>query len=312
MHFCEKYPDPFSSGKFVDAIRFSNLDFPLLRRGKVRDLYDLGEYLILFHSDRISAFDVVLKELIPFKGVYLNKLTSFWFENTKDIFPNHFVEIFDDRSIKVVKAERINIEWIVRGFLYGSAWRSYVSGNRVISGVKLPSGLSYAERLPQPILSPTTKSDVGHDIEISEKEAIDMGLVSREEWNELEEVSLKLYSYYNKVAESVGLIIADFKLEFGRYRGELLQIDEAPTHDSARIWIKKHYRVGVSQERYCLDKEFLRSYLMAKGFMGEGDPPKLPQNVIDQIAWRVRGAYEILALDRSVDDFPLRSVEDFL
>lgn len=312
MYSIERYPNPFSEYGFVEAIRYSNFNFPLFKRGKVRDVYDLGDHLILFHSDRISAFDVVLKELIPFKGVYLNKLTSFWFENTKSIFPNHFVEVIDDRSIKVVKAERINIEWIVRGYLYGSAWRAYSSGRRIISGVELPNGLSYAEKLPQPILSPTTKSDFGHDIEISRREAVDIGLVSREEWIELEEASFKLYSYYSKVAESVGLIIADVKFEFGRYKGELIQIDEAPTHDSARIWIKKYYRVGIAQEGHCLDKEFLRAYLMAKGFMGEGSPPDLPMDLIRQIAWRVRGAYEVLALKRNVDELPLKSLNEFL
>lgn len=312
MYIVEKYPDPFSKCGFVEAVKYSNLNFPLVKRGKVRDIYELGDHLILFHSDRISAFDVVLKELIPLKGVYLNKLTSFWFENTKHIFPNHFVEVIDDRSIKVVKAGRIDIEWIVRGYLYGSAWRAYSSGRRVISGVELPNGLNYAEKLPQPILSPTTKSDVGHDVEIDKTKAIDMGLVSREEWLELEEASLRLYSYYSRMAESVGLIIADVKFEFGRYKGELIQIDEAPTHDSARIWIKKYYCVGKPQERYCLDKEFLRAYLMAKGFMGEGTPPDLPMDLICQIAWRVRGAYEVLALKRSVDDLPLKGLDEFL
>jgi len=312
LYSVEKYPNPFSDGGFVDAVRFSNLNFPLLRRGKVRDIYDLGDHLILFHSDRISAFDVVLRELIPMKGIYLNKLTAFWFERTKNIFPNHFVEMVDDRSIKVVKANRIDIEWIVRGYLYGSAWRSYSSGKRVISGVELPNGLSYAEKLPQPILSPTTKSDVGHDVEISKGEAIDRGLVSRDEWYELEEASLKLYSYYNSVAESVGLIIADIKLEFGRFKGELIQIDEAPTHDSARIWVKKYYCVGKPQERYCLDKEFLRAYLMAKGFNGAGAPPQIPMDVIRQVAWRVRGAYEVIALGRCVDELPLKGLEEFI
>lgn len=312
MYSVERYPNPFHDGEFVEAIRFSNLNFSLFKRGKVRDVYDLGDHLILFHSDRISAFDIVLRDLIPFKGVYINKLTAFWFEKTRHVIPNHLIEVLDDRSIKVVKAERINIEWIVRGYLYGSLWRAYSSGRRIISGVELPNGLTYAEKLNEPILLPTTKSDVGHDVEISKREAINMGLVSREEWNELEEASLKLYSYCSRIADETGLIIADVKFEFGRYKGELIQIDEAPTHDSARFWIKRYYQVGKPQERYCLDKEFLRAYLMAKGFMGHGEPPKLPMDLIKQIAWRVRGSYEVLALKRNVDEFPLKDLNEFL
>ena len=304
------YPDPFSDGKFVNAVRSSNLDYPLFMRGKVRDVYKDGRYLLLFHTDRISAFDVVFDELIPYKGIYLAKLSAFWFKRSGDVFPNHFVESLDERTLKVVKAERINIEWIVRGFLYGSAWRAYAKGIRMISGVRLPNGLIYGEKLDEPILTPTFKSDAGHDAELTKEIAISEGLLSVDEWDELEEACFKLYSFYNSFAERVGLIIADVKFEFGRYDGELIQIDEAPTHDSARIWTKKYYRPGFSQERYCLDKEFFRAYLMRNGFMGFGVFPKIPFKIIQQVAWRVRGSYDVLSSHVTVEDLPLKDLDD--
>ncbi|MGC9069017.1 MAG: phosphoribosylaminoimidazolesuccinocarboxamide synthase [Thermoprotei archaeon] len=284
----------------------------LYKSGKVRNLYDLGDYLLIFHSDRVSAFDVVLNDLIPFKGVYLNLLSEYWFLKSKKVFPNHFVERIDSRIMKVIKAKRIDIEWIVRGYLYGSAWRMYSKGIRTISGVKLQDGLQLAEKLSDPILTPTTKSEYGHDVEITKNDAVSKGLVSRDEWLELEEASLKLYDFYSMEAKKVGIIVADIKLEFGRSKDMLLQIDEPPTHDSARFWPLKYYAPGKYQEDHCLDKEFLRAYLLKIGYNGDGVPPRLPSLLVEQIALRVQGAYEVLTGKKSFDEFQLKSLDDIL
>lgn len=301
-----KMPDPFDSARYINAIRSSSPALDIrFRRGKVRDVYDLGSTLLLFHTDRISAFDTVFREVIPFKGIYLNLLSVYWFERSRHIFPNHLVRVVDDRSVKVTKAERIDMEWIIRGYLYGSAWRAYKKGVKVISGVRLPNGLDIAEKLPEPILTPTTKSEHGHDIEISREKAISERLVDVEEWTELEEACFNLYEFYSEEAMRRGIIIADVKFEFGRYNEELIQIDEAPTHDSARLWSLKHYSLGNMQEAHCLDKEFLRSYLLMTGYKGEGSPPSLPWPLIRQISLRVKGAYEVLTGRKTVDELNL-------
>ena len=312
LYIVEAYRDPFCPNSITEAVRMSNLQYKLIRRGKVKDLYEKDGSLILFHSDRISAFDNVFKQLIPYKGIYLNLLSAYWFEKTKSIFPNHFIELIDDRTMRVIKAERIDVEWIVRGYIYGSAWRAYSKGKRIISGVKLPSGLIMGEKLPDPILTPTLKVDRGHDVEIDKNYAIDKGLLTREEWSEIEEACIKLYNFYSSVADKVELIIADVKLEFGRCKDGLIQIDEPPTHDSARIWCKKYYRPGCSQEDHCLDKEFFRSYLRYIGFKENSEIQKIPFKVIAQVAWRVRGAYEVLSSKRSINEIPLLGLKELM
>lgn len=309
-----KIKDPFNPSSTVDAIIgsmiFGSKNPP--KRGKVKDVYDIGGHLIIYYTDRISAFDIVFKDPIPYKGIYLHKLSTFWFKESSHIFPNHLVEDLEIRGMKVVKAERIDLEWIVRGYLYGSAWRAYAKGTRIISGVKLPSGLQMAEKLPEPILTPTTKSEVGHDVEISKEEALAKGLISKSEWDELEEASLRLYEFYSKKARDVDIILADIKLEFGRYGGDLIQIDEPPTHDTARIWSLRHYEPGRPQESYCLDKEFFRAFLRKIGYIGKGEPPRLPWPLIEQVALRVRGAYEVLTGKISIQDLKLRGIDDIL
>lgn len=308
----ELVEDPFIEGARSLAVRESKIfgEKNPPRRGKVRDIYDLGSELLIYHTDRISAFDFILKDLIPYKGVYLALLSSYWFRASRKIFPNHLIEQVNERTLRVIKAQRIDVEWIVRGYLYGSAWRAYRSGVRELSGVKLPSGLQLAEELPDPILTLTTKSDTGHDEELSRDEALRRGIITRSEWRELEEASIKLYEFYLREAKSRGIIVADVKLEFGRHEGALIQIDEPATHDSARFWLEKHYAPGRSQEAYCLDKEYLRACLRAMGYEGDGDPPKLPRIVVKQVALRVKGAYEVLAGIRSPRDLSLLSVEE--
>ncbi|MCQ5341111.1 MAG: phosphoribosylaminoimidazolesuccinocarboxamide synthase [Candidatus Methanomethylicia archaeon] len=293
-----------------EVIGYSNLNIGKLRRGKVKDVYDLGDELLIFYTDRVSAFDVVLPSLIPNKGESLLKLTVYWMEKSKKIIPNHLISVINNRTIKVRKAKRIDIEWIIRKYLYGSLWREYQEGKREIYGIKLPSGLRKAEELPHPILTPTTKTDIGHDVPITKKEAIEKNIIDKDTWDFLEEISLKLYEFYEGEAKYRGLIIPDVKLEFGYVGDEIIQIDEPPTHDSARIWALKYYRIGESQEKYCLDKEFLRECLRRMGFNGEGEPPILSPIIINEVRKRCIGAYEVLAKGKNIDELNLLSVDD--
>ncbi|MEM4234943.1 MAG: phosphoribosylaminoimidazolesuccinocarboxamide synthase [Candidatus Methanomethylicaceae archaeon] len=303
-----KVVDPLT-GEFVEVIGFSDLGVGKLRRGKVRDVYDLGYELLIYHTDRVSAFDVVLPTLIPHKGEYLQKLSVYWMEKSKKVFPNHLISVVDSRTIRVRKAKRIDIEWVVRKYLYGSLWREYSEGKRELYGIKLPSGLRKAEELPSPIITPTTKVETGHDQAITKREALDGGLVDKDTWDALEEASIKLYEFYEQEARARGLIIPDFKLEFGRIGDELIQIDEPPTHDSARIWNSRYYRVGEAQEGHCLDKEFLRECLRRMGFHGEGEAPTLPHIVVGEVEKRCIGAYKVLAEGENIETLGLLSVD---
>lgn len=284
----------------------------LLRRGKVRDVYNEGNELLIVATDRISAFDRVMPTGIEGKGVALTKLSEFWFIKTNHIFKNHYLAKFNDRTLRVRKAQRIDIEWIVRAFLYGSAWRAYSKGAREISGVALPGGLRLAEELPEIVLTPTTKSDEGHDEELSKAEALNRKLVTPDEWSELEEATYRLFEYYKREASVKGIIIPDFKLEYGRVMDDLIQIDEPPTHDSARFWDKEKYRIGERQEKHCLDKEFLRDYLLRKNFSGDGEIPPLPKLVLDQISLRCKGAWEVLSGLKTIESLGLLSVDEVI
>ncbi len=282
------------------------------RRGKVRDVYDMGDHLFIVTSDRISAFDVVYPTLIPHKGPSLHSLALFWFNETKDIIDNHLVEVVDERTVKAVKAKRVDVEWVCRAYLYGSAWRAYNKGSRTVSGVKLPEGLRMAEELPEIILTPTTKEDTGHDIEISKKEAIERGLTTKDEWELLEETTYKLFERYQTVSKKHGLIIPDFKLEFGTVNDKYIQIDEPPTHDSARYWAEQFYEPGKPQEAHCLDKEFLRSYLRKIGYMGDGPPPTIPAPIVREVSKRCVASHKVLSGQAQIKDFDLKTVDQVM
>ena len=304
---------PLGEGK-VEVLRASDMfnGNPAPRRGKVRDVYDMGDHMYIVTSDRISAYDVVYPTLIPYKGPSLHSLSLFWFKETEDIIKNHLLEIIDERTVKVAKANRVDVEWVCRAYLYGSAWRAYDKGARTISGVKLPDGLVMAEELPEVILTPTTKEEAGHDMEISKAEAIDRGLCTKDEWDQLEEATFKLFDRYQSVSKKHGLIIPDFKLEFGRLDGELIQIDEPPTHDSARYWADQFYRPGQPQEATCLDKEFLRSYLRNIGYMGDGPPPSIPAPVVREVSKRCVASYRVLSGQAKLKDFNLKTVDQVM
>jgi len=306
-----KVPDPLGPGE-VEVVRASNVygDERPPRRGKVRDVYDLGDELLILTTDRISAFDVVYPTLIPHKGRSLHALSEYWFKETKDVVPNHFLESVDDRSMKVLKAERIDVEWVCRAYLYGSAWRAYRDGARSVSGVELPDGLVMAEELPEVIITPTTKSESGHDEEISKAQAIEEGLVTADEWSELEEATYKLFEFYRSTARSRGFIIPDFKLEFGRRDGQLIQIDEPPTHDSARYWAEAFYEPGRGQEATCLDKEFLRECLRRMGYTGDGPPPEIPSPVVREVSKRCVASYQVIIGQKTLADFDLKNMNE--
>ena len=306
-------PDPLGPG-MVEVLKASFLLGPERppRRGKVRDVYDLGEEMLIVTTDRVSAFDVVYPTPIPHKGESLHALSVQWFTRTAQLFPNHFQESVDGRTMRVLKAERIDIEWVCRAYLYGSAWRAYRDGARVVSGVELPDGLAMAEELPEVILTPTTKSETGHDLELSRAEALDAGLVTRDEWRELEEATYKLFGFYRSEAGRRGIIIPDFKLEFGRHRGRLIQIDEPPTHDSARFWAEEFYEAGRPQEAHCIDKEFLREYSRRIGYTGDGEPPEIAAPAVREVSKRCVASYEVLSGRKGLADFDLRTVDEVM
>ncbi|RLI05633.1 phosphoribosylaminoimidazolesuccinocarboxamide synthase, partial [Candidatus Bathyarchaeota archaeon] len=263
--------------------------YPLLKRGKVRDIYEKNGNLLIVSTDRISAFDVVLPNGIPHKGEALNLLSAYWFDETRHIFPNHLLEIVNSRSVLVKKAKPIKIEFVVRGYLYGSAWEKYRRGEE-ICGIKLPTGLRKAEKLPEPILTPTTKAEVGHDVEMTREEMAEM--IGRDLAEEIEEVSLKIYKSAAEKAESRGIIIADTKFEFGISNGEVLLIDELLTPDSSRFWPKDKYEIGKSQPSF--DKQYVRDYLLSIKWNKQPPAPSLPKHIIIGTSRRYIEAYERL------------------
>ena len=271
-------------------------DLPnLYRRGKVRDTYDLGDRLLMVSTDRISAFDVVLPCGIPDKGIVLNQLSAFWFQKTAHLVLNHFIEVVKEyprypyvahRSMIVRKANRIDIECVVRGYISGSAWVEYKEMG-AISGIHLPKGLEESEKLPQPIFTPTTKAEAGHDQPLTMAEM--KQLLGEARAREIEEKSMTVYRYAHDFALERGIIIADTKMEFGLVDGEMILIDELLTPDSSRFWDASQYQAGRSQPSF--DKQPVRDWLTASGWNREPPALMLPEDVIEQTAERYREAY---------------------
>lgn len=267
----------------------TNLPFPVFKKGKVRDVYDLGDRLLIVSTDRISAFDVVLPNAIPHKGEALTRLSVYWFDKTKKIVPNHILDVIDQRTVLVKKTDLIKIEFVVRGYLYGSAWESYEKGER-ICGIKLPKGLKKAEKLPQPLLTPTTKAEVGHDIQMTRNDMVK--ILGKNVAEEIEEVCIRLYEQSSVKAEENGIIIADTKFEFGFYKGELMLIDEILTPDSSRFWPKDKYVIGENQPSF--DKQYVRDYLESVGWNKQPPAPILPDYVVLETSEKYIEAYERL------------------
>lgn len=289
----------------------TDLPLPLFGRGKVRDTYDLGDLLLIVATDRISAFDVVLPCGIPDKGAVLNKLSAFWFEQTKKIMINHMVEPLEDldrlndlvalkkrfkypeyllgRSMLVKKMARINIECVVRGYLAGSAWEDYRKTGTVC-GYPLPKGMIESQELPEPLFTPTTKAEKGHDMPLTMKEfkeVVDSTLA-----DDLRRASLAIYNFARDYARTKGIIIADTKVEFGLQGNKLILIDELLTPDSSRFWDMDTYQPGQSQPSY--DKQPVRDWLSHSGWNKEPPAPMLPKEVITSTSNLYRKAYERL------------------
>ena len=255
----------------------------------MRDIYDLGDKLLVVSTDRISVFDVILPNGIPNKGEALNRLSAHWFEKLKGIIPNHLLEVVDPRTMLVMKALPIKIEFIVRGYLYGSAWESYRAG-KPISGIKLPKGLKKASKLPEPIITPTSKEEVGHDLELTRHEVVER--LGNSIAEEIEESCIRIYELVSRAARAGGIIVADTKLEFGFVGDELSLIDEVFTPDSSRFWLLESYEVGKDQ--YSFDKQYVRDYVVEIGWDKKPPAPSLPQEVISQTSKRYIECYERL------------------
>lgn len=276
------------------------VNVPLLYKGKVRELYDLGEHVLIVVTDRISAFDYVLEPPVPAKGTVLNKLSAFWFEQTAQLISNHVVhtdvnllgdavkdkDLLDGRIMVCRKAERIDIECVVRGYITGGGWRQYQSSGEV-NGIKLPEGLRKNEAFPEPIFTPAAKNDVGHDEDISLSRMKE--LVGEELALQLQDKSLMLYKYARDYCAKQGIILADCKFEFGLIDGEIILIDEIFTPDSSRFWDEKNYALDIEIDS--MDKEPVRTYLASSDWDKNSAPDPLPQDVVEETTRRYTDIY---------------------
>ena len=264
--------------------------------GKVRDVYSFGDKLLMVATDRISAFDVVLPEPIPFKGQVLNQIAAIMLEKTKDIVPNWVISVPDPNVTLGKKCEPFPVEMVIRGYLTGHAWREYRDGKRTLCGVALPEGLKEHDKLPNPIITPTTKAHEGHDEDISREEIIKQGLVTEEDYSKLEEYTFKLFERGTKLAAEQGLILVDTKYEFGKYNGVINLIDEVHTPDSSRYFYAEGYekRQASGEQQKQLSKEFVRQWLIANGFQGKDGQqiPEMTEEFVDSVSERYIELFE--------------------
>lgn len=289
--------------KVTLSTKFPDLKF--FKRGKVRDIYSLADKLLIVSSDRISCFDVVLPNGIPDKGKVLTALSVFWFDYIKEIIPNHLItadvnnfpeetqkykDALKDRSMLVKKSEPIPVECVVRGYLSGSGWKEYKK-TQSICGVKLPAGLKESAKLPEPIFTPSTKEETGHDINVTQKHIEDS--IGKELAGKLKEISIAIYKKASEYARTRGIIIADTKFEFGMHEGRLILIDEALTPDSSRFWPADGYQPGGPQASF--DKQFVRDYLETLDWDKKPPAPNLPEEIITKTNRKYLQARKIIA-----------------
>ena len=265
--------------------------------GKVRDVYDIdGKYLAMVVTDRISAFDVVLPEGIPYKGQVLNKIAAKFLDATSDILPNWKVAVPDPAVTVGYKCEPFKVEMVIRGYLAGHAWREYKAGKRTLCGVTLPEGMVENQKFPEPIITPTTKAAEGHDEDISKEEIIASGLVGKEDYGRLEEYTRAIFKRGTEIAARQGLILVDTKYEFGKRDGEIYLMDEVHTPDSSRYFYAEGYeeRLAKGERQRQLSKEFVREWLMANGFQGQAGQkvPEMTPEVVAGITDRYIELYE--------------------
>ena len=304
---------PYRRGTIINPITQTSIPgITLFRRGKVRDVYTLEDQLLIVATDRISAFDVVLPNAIPMKGVVLTQLSLFWFDFLKAVVANHLITTrvedypapltdFRDqlkgRSMLVARAEVFPIECVARGYLAGSGWKDYQQTGAVC-GIKLPPGLRESDKLPEPIFTPATKAEAGHDLNISERETAN--LIGEEATAKLKALTLDIYARAAEYADGRGIIIADTKFEFGVKAGEVILVDEALTPDSSRFWPKALYEPGRSQPSF--DKQFVRDYLETLDWNKQPPGPVLPREVVERTRDKYLEAYRLLT-GQSILDF---------
>ncbi|MDE5612131.1 MAG: phosphoribosylaminoimidazolesuccinocarboxamide synthase [Odoribacter sp.] len=284
----------------MNAIVKTDFHFPgqkSVYKGKVRDVYDINdEYLVMVVSDRISAFDVVLPEGIPYKGQVLNQIASKFLDATSDIVPNWKIATPDPMVTVGHKCEPFKVEMVIRGYLTGSSWRAYKSGERTLCGLPLPEGMKENQKFASPLITPTTKADEGHDENISKEEIIAQGLVSREDYELMEKYTYALFQRGTEMAAEKGLILVDTKYEFGKKNGKIYLIDEIHTPDSSRYFYAEGYeeRFAKGEKQKQLSKEFVREWLMDNGFQGQAGQkvPEMTPQVVAGITDRYVELYE--------------------
>ena len=278
----------------MEIITQTDLDLPLLHRGKVRDVYAFGENILMVATDRVSAFDVVFNEGVPYKGAVLNSLSAFWFRKTQDIIDNHMVSLdvpkglppyLSGRSMIVKKADPLKIEAVVRGYLTGSGLKDYQKDGKVC-GIKLPPGMKNGSKLPEPIFSPSTKAEHGHDANISFSEA--EKIIGHEAASYVRDKAIGLYNFGHEHLSRCGFVLADTKFEFGIFEDEIMLIDECMTPDSSRYWDKKEYDRG---KLVSSDKQYLRDYLETLNWNKTPPPPAIPKKVISNLSKKYLDAY---------------------
>ena len=278
----------------MNAVTETKFNFPGQKsfyKGKVRDVYNINDkFLVMVVSDRISAFDVVLPKGIPYKGQVLNQIAAKFLEATSDIVPNWVIDVPDPMVTVGHLCDPFKVEMVIRGYLSGHAWRQYKEGKRVLCGVAMPDGMKENDKFPHPIITPTTKASVGHDEDISKEEILKQGIVSKEDYEQLEKYTRAVFQRGTEIAAKRGLILVDTKYEFGKKDGKVYLIDEIHTPDSSRYFYKEGYeerqKKGEAQKQ--LSKEFVREWLMANGFQGKDGQkiPEMTESVISSISER--------------------------
>ena len=301
------------------SIKETNFNFPnqtSFYRGKVRDVYGFEDKLAMVASDRISAFDVVLPKAIPYKGQVLNQIAAKFLKATEDIVPNWVMSIPDPNVTVGRKCETYPVEMVIRGYLAGHAWREYRDGKRMLCGVPLPSGLKENDKLPCPIITPTTKAHEGHDEDISREEILKQGLVAKSEYQQLEDYTKKLFDRGSAMVHEQDLILVDTKYEFGKQNGQIYLIDEIHTPDSSRYFYKEGYqkRQESGEKQKQLSKEFVRQWLIENGFQGKTGQkiPKMTEKVIASISQRYIELFEKVTgelFEKPVSEDPLKRIQ---
>jgi phosphoribosylaminoimidazole-succinocarboxamide synthase len=308
----------------LKGTRFNLKGQKSLYTGKVRDVYNINDdYLVMVVSDRISAFDVVLPRGIPYKGQVLNQIASKFLDATSDIVPNWKIDSPDPNVTVGHMAEPFKVEMVIRGYVTGHAWREYKSGERILCGVAMPEGLKEHDRFPEPIITPTTKADEGHDEDISREEILASGLVSEEDYILLENYTRALFQRGTQMASEMGLILVDTKYEFGKKDGKIVLIDEIHTPDSSRYFYAEGYeeRQSSGEQQKQLSKEFVRQWLISKGFQGkEGQAmPEMPDAFVEEVSERYIELYEsitgesfVKADTSRIEERILKNINDFI